>query len=61
LNGRFIILTFLIDFFYHGATAPPHWAKAPSLPRIHDHAYLNTPQSVGLLCTSVQSDEVTST
>ena len=34
---HFVYVTSLLYIFYHSATAP-QWAKASSLPRIHDHA-----------------------
>jgi hypothetical protein len=39
----------------------PNWAKASSFPGIYNHTHLDTPQSVGLPCTSDQHVAETST
>jgi len=49
------------DYLLSFHAQQPWKARTSSLSRIHDHIQLNTPQSVGLLWTSDQSDAETST
>ena len=44
----------VLNFFYHGATAPVVQGPPPPLSRIHDPTQLDTPHSAGLLWKSDQ-------